>query len=60
MSSQFLAPHYLAQWDVNHDGGNVDRLDVWSQSECVKLLQENQAYAGNDHHDEDVGRIQGV
>jgi hypothetical protein len=45
---------------VKHDGENVDRLGVSAQDECEKLQQKNQAYAGNDHYDEDVGRIQSV
>jgi hypothetical protein len=45
---------------VNHDGKNVDRLSVSAQSECVALQQEKQAYAGNDHHDEDVGHNQNI
>jgi hypothetical protein len=40
---------------VNHDGENVDRPDVSAQSECEPLQQGNQAYAGNNHHVEDVG-----
>jgi hypothetical protein len=40
----------LAKWDVNHDGENG----------CETLLQENQTYVGNDHHDEDVSHIQSV
>jgi hypothetical protein len=50
----------LAEWDVNHDGENVGHPDVSAQSVCEPLQQENQAYAGNDHHDEDVGHIQSV
>jgi hypothetical protein len=45
---------------MNHDWKNVHRLGVSAQGECDKLQQKNQAYAGNDHHDEDVGRIQSV
>jgi hypothetical protein len=50
----------LAEWDVNHDGKSVDRPSVSAQSGEKTLKWENQAYAGNDHHDEDVGRIQSV
>jgi hypothetical protein len=60
MSSQFFALHHLAEWDVNHDGKNVDRPNVLAQSECENLQQKNQIYTGNDHHDEDVGRNQSV
>jgi hypothetical protein len=35
-------------------------IQVSAQNECETFQQENQAYAGNDHHDEDVGRIQSV
>jgi hypothetical protein len=58
--SQSFAPHHLSEWDVNHDGENVDRPSVSAQSECTTLQQENQAYVGNDHHDEDMGRNQSV
>jgi hypothetical protein len=54
-SLQFSAIHHLAQWDENHAGENVDRPSVWAQSECDTLQQENQAYTGNNHHDEDMG-----
>jgi hypothetical protein len=50
----------LAEWDVNHVGKNVDHPSVLAQSECRTLQQENQAYVGNDHHDEDVGHNQSV
>jgi hypothetical protein len=39
---------------------NVDRLSVLTQSECKILQQENCAYAGDDHHDEDMGHNQSV
>jgi hypothetical protein len=39
---------------VNHDGDNVDHPSVLAQSGCRTLQQENQAYTGNDYHDEDV------
>jgi hypothetical protein len=45
---------------MNHDGENVDRPSVSAQNGCETLLQENQAYTKNNHHDEDVGRIQSV
>jgi hypothetical protein len=48
------------QWDMNHDGENVDRTGVWAQSECKTLQQKNRAHAGNDHHDKDVGCNQSV
>jgi hypothetical protein len=50
----------LNEWDENHNGENVDRPSVSTQNGCETLLQEKQAYAGNNHHDEDVGRIQNV
>jgi hypothetical protein len=50
----------LAERDVNHDGEYMHHSSVLAQSECRTLLQENQAYAGNNHHDEDVGCIQRV
>jgi hypothetical protein len=59
-SSQFFALHHLAEWGMNHDRENMDRLDVSAQSGCKTLQQKNQAYAGNDHHDEDVGHIQNI
>jgi hypothetical protein len=59
-SLQFFALPHLAKWDMNHDGEKVDRLGVLAQGECDILQQENQAYVGNDHHDEDVGRNQSV
>jgi hypothetical protein len=40
---------------VNHDGKNVNHPDDLAQNECETLQQKNQAYMGNDHHDEDVG-----
>jgi hypothetical protein len=36
-SSQFFALQNLAEWDVNHDGENVDHPDVSTQSECETL-----------------------
>jgi hypothetical protein len=57
-SSQSFAPHHLSEWDVNHDGENVDRPSVLAQNECKTLQQENRAYAGDDPHEEDVGRNQ--
>jgi hypothetical protein len=45
---------------VNHDGESVDRPDVSTQSEERTLQRENQAYAGNGHHDEDVACNQSV
>jgi hypothetical protein len=50
----------LAEWDVNHDEESVDRPSVSAQSGGRTLQRENQAYAENDHHDEDVGRNQSV
>jgi hypothetical protein len=47
-------------WDENHDGKNVDRPSVSAQNGYETLLQENQAYAGNDHNDEDVGHNQSI
>jgi hypothetical protein len=55
-----LAPHHLTEWDVNHDGENVDYPSVSAQSECETLQQEKQAYVGNDHHDKGVGHNQSV
>jgi hypothetical protein len=60
MSSQSFALHHLAEWDMNHDGENMDHPSVSAQGECETLQQENQAYAGNDHHDEDVGHNQNI
>jgi hypothetical protein len=60
MLSQSFAPYHLAEWDVSHDGENMDHLSVSAQSECETLQQEKHAYVGNDHHDEDVGRNQNV
>jgi hypothetical protein len=45
---------------MNHDGENVDRPSVLAQSECMTLQQENHAYTGDDHHDEDVSRNQSI
>jgi hypothetical protein len=45
---------------VNHDRENMDRPVVSAHSGCKTLQQENYAYVGNDHHDEDVGRSLGV
>jgi hypothetical protein len=59
-SSQTFATRPLNQSDVNHDGENVDRPSVWAQRESKTLQQENHAYVGNDHHDEDVGHNQSV
>jgi hypothetical protein len=42
------------QWE------NVDCPSVGPQSECKTLQQENHAYVGNDHHNEDVGHNQGI
>jgi hypothetical protein len=50
----------LNEWDENHDGENVDRSSVLAQNGCEALLHENQAYAENDHHDENVGHNQSV
>jgi hypothetical protein len=50
----------LAEWDVNHNGESVDRPCVSAQSGEWTLRRENQAYAGNGHHDEDVGHNQSV
>jgi hypothetical protein len=38
----------------------VDYPSVLAQSECKTLQHENCAYAGDDHHDENVGRNQSV
>jgi hypothetical protein len=45
---------------VNHDRENVDHPSVSAQSGCRTLQQKNQAYARNDHHDEDVSHNQSV
>jgi hypothetical protein len=45
---------------VNHNGENVDLPSVSAQSGCRTLQQDKHAYAGNDHHDEDVGHNQRV
>jgi hypothetical protein len=58
--SQSFAPQHLAEWDVSHDGKNVDYLSVSAQSECETLQQKNWAYVRNDHHDEDMGHNQSV
>jgi hypothetical protein len=34
----------LAEWDVNHNGENVNHPDVSTQGGCRTLQQENQAY----------------
>jgi hypothetical protein len=43
-----------------HDGKNVDHPSVLAQSDCKTLQQENRAYAGDDHHDDNVGRNQSI
>jgi hypothetical protein len=45
---------------MNHDGENMGHPSVSTQSGERTLHRENQAYAGNDHHDEDVGHNQSV
>jgi hypothetical protein len=45
---------------MNHDRENVDRPSVLAKSEYKTLQQGNHAYAGNDHHDENVGHNQSV
>jgi hypothetical protein len=50
----------LAEWDVSHNGESVDRPSVLTQSEGRTLQWENQTYAENGHHDEDVDRNQSV
>jgi hypothetical protein len=50
----------LVEWDVNDDEESVDRPSVSAQGGGMTLQQENQAYAENDHHDEDVGQNQSV
>jgi hypothetical protein len=50
----------LAKWDVNHDGESVDHPSVLAQGESEILQQENWAYTGNDHHDEDVACNQSI
>jgi hypothetical protein len=45
---------------MNHNGENVGHSDVSALSECELLQQGNQTYAGHNHHDEDVGRIQSI
>jgi hypothetical protein len=59
-SSQSFTPHHLIEWDVNHNGENMDHPSVSAQSEYETLQQENHAYTGYDHHDEDVGHNQNV
>jgi hypothetical protein len=44
----------MNEWDENHDGGNMDHPSVSAQNGCETLVQENRAYAGYDHHDEDM------
>jgi hypothetical protein len=59
----FYSPLHLTtwpEWDVNHDGESVDHPSVSAQSGGRTLQRENQAHAGNGHHDEDVGRNQSV
>jgi hypothetical protein len=56
MYSQSFTLHHLIKWDVNNDRENVNRLSVWAQSEYKSIQQENWAYTGNDHYDEDVSR----
>jgi hypothetical protein len=41
---------------MNNDGESMDHPSVLAQSECKTLQEENHAYAGDDHHDENVGR----
>jgi hypothetical protein len=60
MSSQSFVHHRLNEWDENYDEENVDRPSVSTQNGCETLLQENHAYAGNDHHDEDRSHNQSV
>jgi hypothetical protein len=48
----------LVKLDVNHDGESVDRPSVSTQSGERTLQREKQAYAGNDHHDEDVRKCE--
>jgi hypothetical protein len=66
-ANSWLAPLFLSsefmihgthgtKYRLNHDGENR----VWAKSECEKLQQKNQAYMGNDHHDEDVSHIRSV
>jgi hypothetical protein len=50
----------LDRVDVNHDEESVDRPNDLAQSGGMALQQENQAYTGSDHHDEDVGHNQSV
>jgi hypothetical protein len=45
---------------MNLNGENVDRPSVLAQSECKMLQQENRAYTGGNHHDENVGHNQSV
>jgi hypothetical protein len=45
---------------MNHDGESVDCPSVSAQSGERNPQRENQAYAGNSHYDEDVGRNQSV
>jgi hypothetical protein len=59
-SSQSFAPYHLSEWDMNHDGENVDHSSVLAQSECKTLQQENHAYTGDNHHDENVGHNQSI
>jgi hypothetical protein len=45
---------------MKHDGENMDRPSVMAQSEYETIHQENQAFTGDDHHDEDVCHNQSV
>jgi hypothetical protein len=45
---------------VNHDRESVDCPSVSAQSGERTLQWENQAYTGNGHHNEDVGRNESV
>jgi hypothetical protein len=45
---------------MNHDGESVERPSALTQSGERTLQRENQAYVGNDHHDEGMGRNQSI
>jgi hypothetical protein len=45
---------------MNHDGESVDNPSISAQSGGMTLQWENQAYAENGQHDEDVGRNQSI
>jgi hypothetical protein len=50
----------LAEWDVNHNSESVDLPSVSAQNGGKTIQWENQAYAGNGHHDEDMDHDQSI